>query len=303
MKSKYLFTVLIIVVAVFVSSKYPKYNVDNIDIKRLEKSFKEYPSGWQTLEISFRACDHEVTNMEYKIFLNDLKKNKQDSLYKKCLPDTLVWKDRLGYNDVMVEYYFRHPAFSHYPVVGITYEQAKEYCKWLTKVYNANPKAKYKNAKFKVPDYGEWYWSAGIAHNAPLPWYGPYAFDINFTPMANTKDCFDIQRYDASSYTCLVYDYKPNKYGLYNMIGNVAEMVTYPIKNKKDTTGIYTHIDSLFVVGGSWKDTIAACYPSNFYKYKKRPPADNIGFRVFVEIPVKIKNKKTSSIVYKRDIY
>jgi gliding motility-associated lipoprotein GldJ len=32
----------------------------------------------------------------------------------------------------MVEAYFRHPSFNDYPVVGISWDQANEYCKWRT---------------------------------------------------------------------------------------------------------------------------------------------------------------------------
>jgi formylglycine-generating enzyme len=34
------------------------------------------------------------------------------------LPDSLVWRSELSYNEPYVEYYFRHPTFNYYPVVG-----------------------------------------------------------------------------------------------------------------------------------------------------------------------------------------
>ncbi len=48
------------------------------------------------------------------------------------LPDTNCWRDPLAYNEPYVEYYFRHPAYNFYPVVGINWLQATEFCKWRT---------------------------------------------------------------------------------------------------------------------------------------------------------------------------
>jgi sulfatase modifying factor 1 len=46
------------------------------------------------------------------------------------LPDTLVWRDELAYNEPYVEYYYRHPSFDNYPVVGVSWLQANDFAKW-----------------------------------------------------------------------------------------------------------------------------------------------------------------------------
>ncbi len=50
----------------------------------------------------------------------------------KALPDTLVWRDELDYNEPYINNYLRHPAFNNYPVVGVSWEQANDFCKWRT---------------------------------------------------------------------------------------------------------------------------------------------------------------------------
>ncbi|MDD4847270.1 MAG: SUMF1/EgtB/PvdO family nonheme iron enzyme [Bacteroidales bacterium] len=52
------------------------------------------------------------------------------NVYGNALPDTLVWRDPLTYNEPMISLYLRHPAYRDYPVVGVSWEQATEFCIW-----------------------------------------------------------------------------------------------------------------------------------------------------------------------------
>jgi len=84
---------------------------------------------------SFYMDETEVTNLAYREYIYWL-----DRVYgfdypevvQNALPDTLVWRSRLGYNDPYVETYFRHPAYQFYPVVGVSWKQANDYCAWRT---------------------------------------------------------------------------------------------------------------------------------------------------------------------------
>jgi formylglycine-generating enzyme required for sulfatase activity len=107
----------------------------------------------------FYMFPFEVSNGQYLEFIRDLK-TKNDSTLKKALPDTLVWREKLAYNEPYVDYYFRHPAYGNYPVVGITQKQCIKYCEWLTEKYNSNEKRKYKKVKFRLPTKYEWYAAA-----------------------------------------------------------------------------------------------------------------------------------------------
>ena len=53
-------------------------------------------------------------------------------------PDTLVWRSELAYNEPYVEYYFRHPSYNFYPVVGVNWKQAHDFCVWRTDRVNQN---------------------------------------------------------------------------------------------------------------------------------------------------------------------
>lgn len=84
---------------------------------------------------SFYMDENEVTNADYREYLYWLKRVYSGSypeIYETALPDTTVWRDKLGYNETYVENYLRHPAYNFYPVVGVSWEQAMRYCSWRT---------------------------------------------------------------------------------------------------------------------------------------------------------------------------
>ena len=84
---------------------------------------------------SFYIDETEITNTQYREYLYWLQRvfgADFSEVYKKALPDSLSWRDELAYNEPYVEYYFRHPAYNDYPVVGVNWLQANDYCKWRT---------------------------------------------------------------------------------------------------------------------------------------------------------------------------
>lgn len=87
---------------------------------------------------SFYMDETEVTNVMYMEYLDYLKKvyppteENYKNIYVGALPDTLVWREALGYNETMTNNYLRHPAYSNYPVVGVNWIQAVEFSKWRT---------------------------------------------------------------------------------------------------------------------------------------------------------------------------
>ncbi len=83
---------------------------------------------------SFYMDETEVRNVDYREYLYWLQRVYTDypEVYHNALPDTLVWRSPLGYNEPYVQYYFRYPSYNDYPVVGVTWLQANDYCSWRT---------------------------------------------------------------------------------------------------------------------------------------------------------------------------
>lgn len=84
---------------------------------------------------SFYMDETEVANVDYKEYLywiNRVYGESYPEVYRGALPDTLVWREELSYNEPFVETYFRHPSYDDYPVVGVNWVQANEFCRWRT---------------------------------------------------------------------------------------------------------------------------------------------------------------------------
>jgi formylglycine-generating enzyme len=83
---------------------------------------------------SFFIDETEVGNVHYREYLYWLDNtfSSDTTIINKALPDTLVWREELAYNEPYVEYYFRFPSYNFYPVVGVTWQQAHDFCIWRT---------------------------------------------------------------------------------------------------------------------------------------------------------------------------
>ncbi len=84
---------------------------------------------------SFYMDVTEVTNVMYLEYLDWLKRNRSMDVYLGAIPDTLVWRNKLGYAEDMVNNYLRNPAYANYPVVGVKWIQATEYAEWRSDRY------------------------------------------------------------------------------------------------------------------------------------------------------------------------
>jgi gliding motility-associated lipoprotein GldJ len=89
---------------------------------------------------SFYMDETEVANQDWLDYLHwiNITYTADHRLYYDALPDTLVWRSPLSYNEPYVDNYLRHPAYQDYPVVGVSWDQVQEYCSWRTDRVNEN---------------------------------------------------------------------------------------------------------------------------------------------------------------------
>ena len=85
---------------------------------------------------SFYMDETEVANIHWQEYEFYIKKDSDEYYWKNNLPDTTVWANELAYNDQYVKNYYRYPGYRYYPVVGVNWRQAVNYCKWRTTFVN-----------------------------------------------------------------------------------------------------------------------------------------------------------------------
>lgn len=284
MEAKIKFLVLFSILA----SQITLINAQN---EPLKLKIKDVDKSMAIVHDSLYASKYEMTNVLYRTFVKDLKSTQQIELFKMAIPDTNVWRANREYNEPLVRYYFRHPNFNEYPVVGVSWEAANLFCKWLTDKYNSDPKRKFKKVIFRLPTEKEWELAGYGGHKyLPYAWGGPSLrnsvgrYLCNFRRVGDENISFDTitkklivdfknnpyasnpasELNDASWITESVKSFYPNNFGLYNVCGNVAEMV--------QEKGI--------AKGGSWRS------PGGDVQVKSRVhfsnPTRDIGFRFFM---------------------
>jgi formylglycine-generating enzyme required for sulfatase activity len=229
----------------------------------------------------FYVASTEVTNIQWKEFLMYLKQEGRMQEYEANILDTTVWRQRLGYNEPFVNYYYQHQAYSEYPAVGMTLKQAIAYADWLTEIFAMRDQGV--KVTFSVPTKKQWIRAARGDAQTHYPWSGQcmrnskgsYLTNFKNFDAANIHYNNDYKRYeiitpddfmDGAIITAPAESYYPNKFGIYNISGNVAELVS----------------DDTVAMGGSWNDTgydvrVESEQPAT-------QPKSTIGFRMVVTI-------------------
>ena len=226
---------------------------------------------------AFYMLETEVTNKAYNGFLNDLKAQGRTEDYEKARFRSENWYTPRSHSELGRQYYDNYPAYDHYPAVNVPYEGVVLFCQWLTEKVG-NPEWVY-----ELPSQIHWVWAAsGGKDGVPYSMGEPFLTARDGTPyyhylhiddawIARTDSGFQVvdnhpgtMRTDfiGSDIPYPAKSLRANGYGLYNMCGNVAEMVSNPN----------------MAVGGSWLDP---GYDIRIYSTKEyTQPSPQIGFRV-----------------------
>jgi len=246
--------------------KYPdEYYVEVMDSMYLPAA--ESYNGLRTIDVSKLKFRYSEANLNEAV-----KKKGRKDFYKKTdpvaiYPDTTTWiKDfAYSYNEPMHNDYFWHQAYDDYPVVGVSWKQAKAFCAWRTLYKNAflkKKKGRNQINSFRLPTEAEWEYAArGGLESGTFPWGGPYAKNDRGCFLANFKPNRGDYAADGALYTVEAKSYDPNDYNLYNMSGNVAEWT-----NSSYDASSYEYVSTMnpnvpdaknerkVIRGGSWKD-------------------------------------------------
>ena len=231
--------------------------------KKDKKQYAYIPAGsniykGQTYSVNaFFIQTKEVSNLEYRTFLNDLiiQGRKQD--YKRAFPQTEQWTALIeGDLSSMQNLYHWHPAYDQYPVVNVTREGAEMYCEWIT---IETSKSKYVDDELtlndvRLPQRTEWVYAASSGDKgAVYPWgsdstkNGDGCYLTNYKP--DSLSYFE----DGAFHTAKTGTYNPTAFGLYNISGNVAEMV-YGSTEFESKNDLIEYSKEAGTAGGGWMD-------------------------------------------------
>lgn len=229
----------------------------------LEESY----NGQRTWDV--KKFKFQYSYMDIEKAARDKKLTRKDVIIREeveIYPDTTAWiRDfSYSYNEPMHNDYFWHDAYGAYPVVGVSWKQAKAFCQWRTMYHNAYRKDKKRHFvnSYRLPNEAEWEYAArGGLQAATFPWGGPYAKNDRGCFMANFKPLRGDYAADQALYTVEADAFEPNDFNLYNMAGNVSEWVnsSYDPASYEFASTINPNVNDprnerKVVRGGSWKD-------------------------------------------------
>lgn len=248
-----------------------------------KKTTRIVPPGTVKVNDTLFIDKYEISNVAWREYL--FFQEQYDSLnVEKALPDTLVWSDTAFYELALSEYYFRHPSFNSYPLVGVSYDQALAFCRWRTFACNFKDYCRHNEITnwkehlkdtfpikyyFRLPAKNEW---ESIAAGSLNPEKHPYGYDSvkrkwkgKYVKIFNCHypedTVIQFSHFGGRQYTANTISYYPNSSKAYCMIGNVAEMVA----------------EKGIAKGGSFAHRLEDCAIRNDQFYNQ--PACWLGFR------------------------
>jgi gliding motility-associated lipoprotein GldK len=255
----------------------------HLDTRQLNYTFywinkQKAASKLNRVEYDYRDEDGDGELFGYRDYIkNTQASSDRSSFFEKetinVYPDTLVWIHDFTYsfNEPMHDKYFWHPAYDDYPVVGVSWRQARAFANWRSKYRRDFLKREGELIEhdFRLPTEAEWEYAArGGEELTTYPWGGPYATNSAGCYLANFKPRRGNLTADGGFYPVKTTAYSPNGYNLYCMSGNVSEWTStafdvqsYAFESDVAPEFQYNAFDDELetmkrkvIRGGSWKD-------------------------------------------------
>lgn len=236
---------------------------------------EDNPPGTVRLNDSLFIDKTEVANVHWReyLFYQQTTYGSESEEFINALLDTLVWSDIENATDLS-NIYFRHPSFNNSPAVGMSYEQAIAFCEWRTNAVNLllskQLNRKFKRVKYRLPSMIEWELAA--ADGLDLTLY-PYGLKSLYDEKGRLLlHCFqpikpkDPHFHEPKIYTSSINSFFPNEKGIYQMQGNVSEML----------------VEKGIAKGGNFTLKLDSCKVQPNHSFTK--PEAWLGFRCVCEI-------------------
>ena len=264
----------------------------------MDDNFAHVPTGEVIINDQKHQSDEfymfksEVSNKDYNAFLTSIKESGNTSDLEMCHRHTQKWDGVVEQSEAYAKLYGSHESYDNYPVVNISLDAARKYCIWLGEKLNATHGSQY-NIEVRLPSRIEWVRASRPKNiDDSFTWGGSFLISNTGDIMCNfkrlgseniywdettksyqVKEEIKISKYsrrikERSTGVKSVDSFNPNKFGLYNMNGNIAELTSEGL-----------------ACGGSWNSTGYDVRNESYIKYEE--PSPMIGFR-----PVMIISKK-----------
>ena len=259
--------------------------------KHLKERFAEVSAGPVVIDgersavESFYISKYEVSNLDYAEFLAHLKAVGSTADLEIAAVDADKWLMPGTHMEPFAKTYHMHPAYHEYPVVNVSHDAAVLYCDWLEHTLNESAEGKYR-VEILLPSRQEWVRAARASDiKARYAWSGHYLRNAQGQTLCNYNGMsaelihfnedtgtYEVRTegadriHDQALITAPCASYPPNNLGIYNMNGNVAEMVN----------------DASIAVGGSWKSPGYDVRIESVMTFEE--PSPLVGFRPVMKI-------------------
>ena len=238
-----------------------------------------------TLTRPFYLGKHEVTVAQFRVFVEatghvtDVEKKGGGNAHDA----KAVWTHTPGTSWRKPGYAGPHEIRDDHPVVHVSYSDAQAFCRWLGR-------------DFRLPTEAEWEWACRAGSGARFAW-GAEEGSTGKLVNAGDRSLRRVQPEwprktmpmdDGHPFAAPVGSYRPNAFGLHDLLGNVWEFCStrhgaYPTEPSTDPGDLGTQ-ESFDVRGGGWSngphDVRCAARNSD-------PPRfghSNLGFRVAMNV-------------------